>query len=599
MEKDNATTRPNPPSFARSHTFQAARLLFRPGEMDSSSYPNVVADLLDDILSDRIDLKALDVDGSTVVSLALQKWGRWPRNLVGKTNIPPGFSGYPLPEEDGRHHDPRYVHDWQQPAAALIWKGADPFQQWPHDDHVAWSRKDWDRRIPKCGVLAAIRYKAWTIVELCLRHPDCPPPEEFDKLRIHGNDGLLHAAARGNGGLEILLDYGLDPNVVDSQGRTPLFVVKQPEDLVALLKAGAHPGHKDNDGNDAPTYWVKTHQDPGPLIEAWNRHSSGPVENPNGRMVVQAIQTKSWKTMKAALKASGWAPDQPVDSNQHPTRRLPEEVVILLLSSLITHDGKALPITSLSKLVSEPGLRDIWTPREKAWMACALLLIDNSERVGFAFSERSMDKLRVLLKELLEMPGVGEQIATAFGEIMEGVREHTKGAFDRYVDGMLWNSWLDALPLTELGPHVPDLKNPDINGINSLKLLSSESESLLGYLGREKNIPKIMDGVALVGFQGASREALEGYVRMRALALPHQGEAYRQLDQSWREAWDMLPGGPKFCDAKIRMGASLPKAGQEDGENLWSQEWGAWLQKHEMGSTLPAPKVGPPRQGRF
>lgn len=508
---------------SRQHSFQAYRVMSRP--TDFAHYRAQVKDLVEDIHDESVQASELDVDGTSMVALALRGWEDMrDRELRQARYASPASNG-------GLSATP----PWQRPAQALIAKGANPFDSWPAAGELAWGA-DADSEHARCGVMAAIQEQAWDVLEQCLSRPVCPTAHAFDAVRaIHGKP-LLQIVLNSSRGLELLLEHGLNPNETDPNGRTPIFHAQDPEVVERLLKFGADPQATDDQGNDAPTHWGLTLKAPTPLVEVWQTKVHANEAPRNGRMVVSTLRSNSVKAMEAALKASGWAPDMPVDPDQHPTRRLLPAAAMVMLQHA-RGAGQAVPVAPLRELLNNARFSNIWTAEEKAWAACALVIIQGMAEHSHAFTSTSQATVSKLLEQLMGEPEVALLVGSSFAPMIQAM--DLKQGHDHQAVSW-WKAWLSQLPLQAGG------NDPSVNGVASLpelwkgpKAVAEEVSKAPSSLNRE-----LFNSLAQEGFVNMDADLLLACLLLRA------GEGYSdrlvEPDQAWRQAWSALPTSQAF-----------------------------------------------------
>ena len=306
----------------RLHTFDAYRVLHRPSSQDD--YRPHVRDLVEDVTSGTIEANGIDADGTPLMALALHGWepGRLERGATLQIPFPRalGASAFVYPPEQAAGW-------WQLPAFAFLFAGANPFEAWPSSPSS--SRQTWS-----CPALKAIGVGAVDVLKACLTHPDRAPAKAFDALRIGDHHQtllqwlLIRPFSRPT--LDVLLDYGLNPNEPNAEGRTPLFFAENAETVRVLLEAGASPFHQAHDGSRAPDCWSSSLRNPTEVLDAFAQHTQpGADPQPIGSTVVQAARGGSWKTMLAAMKATAWDPLSAVNPHRSERRLLPEVALLL------------------------------------------------------------------------------------------------------------------------------------------------------------------------------------------------------------------------------------------------------------------------------
>lgn len=120
------------------------------------------------------------------------------------------------------------------------------------------------------GLSACIALNLPSAIDLLAEQERRPTVDQLNERRAPENVlgqrialPWLHAAAAGwqDTLLDSLLDYGLDPNLADSKGQTPLFHARTERAVKALIKAGAKPLAKDEMGRTAAQVWALARQD--------------------------------------------------------------------------------------------------------------------------------------------------------------------------------------------------------------------------------------------------------------------------------------------------------------------------------------------------
>lgn len=533
---------PLPPrNTSRQHTFQACRLLHRPKEVPD--FTAAVEDLVEDVVSGHIRLHESDVDGSSTVALALRGWNDMRNREAhlarmdqerGKPMNTPTVIQYPLPGSAWNIDPSHQTRLWQRPAAALVWAGANPFSNWPEDNQLAWGQSENERKA-KCGVLAAIQEEAWDVLEQCLRHPDCPPAQAFDNVRASRGRPLLEVVVNNDRGRQLLLGYGLNPNVVGPNGRTPLFHADNIQAVKEMLQAGADPAFSDDNADDAPTYWGRILKSPTALINAWREHSPQTGRG-NGRMVVSVMSSNSVKAMTAALNASGWSPKDPVDPKQHPTRRLLPAAAVMAVKHA-RGAGQPAPVAPLRELLENPRFSSIWTDEERAWAACAALLIQGLPKAGLAFTQASLKANQRLLANLMEDPKVAALVGTTFLPFLEALE---LGRDSVYQAENLWKSWLTALPIETGGT------DPMANGLHTLTCLWQQPHGVGDevVLSSGGLVEDLFLRLAENKFGGMDEDLLLSSLKIRSWFGYHEGLV--AADEAWMKAWEALPQRPRF-----------------------------------------------------
>lgn len=518
-----------PSRSSRQHTFQAYRVLARPS--DSSHYQAQVDDLVQDIHDGSVQVGEMDVDGTSMVALALRNWSDardWDMRRAHHANqaTPPGAA-------------PPAIPAWQRPALALIEKGANPFVPWPRPGSPPWDGNAAGNHA-RCGVLAAIQEQAWDVLERCLKHPECPPAKAFDAVRASHFRPLLQVVLGSARGLDLLLEHGLDPNEADPHGRTPIFHAEDPEVVEKLLAAGADPGARDLNHDDAPTYWGRRMKAPKPLLEAWRARVPVDEAPGTGRMVVAALRSNSVEAMNAALKASGWTPDMPVDVALHPTRRLLPAAAMALLQNA-RGAGRAVPVAPLRELLRGARFANLWTAEEKAWAACALTVVQGMAKGGtHAFTSASLATVDKLLGQLMEDPEVAIKVGSSFVPMLHALdAKQPLGGAERF----WWKAWLLQIPLQT------DEKDPCVNGVASLlDLWNGPWERARHSLENASALnTELFMRLAEAGFSNMDADLLLACLRLRAGEGCHRYSIELvEPDRAWQRAWSALPAPQAF-----------------------------------------------------
>lgn len=234
---------------------------------------------------------ALDMEheGRSVLSAALSHWGRHHVNDPKQEEI----ADLPQPGE-------RITGEWQNAvwpeiiAGILIHRGADPFfefdrfrtgQELPD---IQGQRHAHDASPCVSPISLALESGLDSTVVQILRHPHSPASAVWDAIRLPEGP-LLHMAVKHRPRLLApLLGRGLDPNVRDEHGRTPLFDATRPDQVEALLAAGARPDLLNVQGVSAATAWQQTGvKDRSALSAVLKRHfgasnTSGPLASKAG-----------------------------------------------------------------------------------------------------------------------------------------------------------------------------------------------------------------------------------------------------------------------------------------------------------------------------
>lgn len=545
-----------------AHTQLAYRVLFRPSV--ASDYASSVDDLVEEILSGAIPPTAQDADGTPLLTLMFEGWD--PPTSERSKVFPPIRA--PLPNQDLELSDRQLGPRWQWPALVAIWKGFDPFQSWP-TDNIGWSPATGHK--VTCPVLAALRQRAWNVLEQCLRHPQCPPASQWDALTVANGQPVLHRIVNHPEALKPLLEHGLNPDRPNERGQTALFEAQTPEAVEALLLAGANPHHTDAAGNNAPTHWGKTLRAPKALLDAWQAFGANAPSN--GRMVVSALRANSWQTVSAALAASGWDPLTPVDPAVSSERLLPAASRVLL--EQVRGTGTALPIKPLLKLLTLPHFSQAWTVEEKAWALGALRLVQSLNRNGWSFSSTSLSQADIAQQELAR----DEQVLARVASIMPSLLTSLTG--ETYKEESLWSAWLQSLPLQG--------DSASARGWDSLALVITQPPARIDSLVKEKSgaLARVFERAHASGaFDAVSEQALLGLLRLRthgSSPASAQGEA---AEQAWRQAWNALPGRPPFPTDEPWVETLLSKM-----DKAQARTWKAWAL--ESNFTPTAPRKGP------
>lgn len=511
------------------HTAAAYRWMARPAASETAA---AATDLMHEVLEGHWDPRGVDQDGTPLLALALNGWRESRQEAV------PPAGALPLP---GEQFDlPPSGPAWQWPAAALLWKGAQPFAGWPTSG-LAWG----PGQPAQCPVLVALKEGAWDVLDACLRHPDCPPAAAFDALTVHDGRPLLHALAQhpwAVRGLEALLRHGLDPNVPNDRGQSPLFVCEDPDAVRALLAAGANPHRPDAAGDTAPVHWGRRLKNPRPLIEAWQAHGNAQVSN--GRMVVASLKANAWSAVETAIQASGWDPLSPVDPAQHPTRRLLEAASMALLEHV--RGGQALPLRPLQELLSSPMFKNAWSLDEKATASAALSLVLNlATQERWTFSAHSQKAAAALGMALRREPGVVEREANAAAALLAST------PLEESRHQTLWMGWLKGLP-SRAHPDPPTSREDwEARGWGTVGVLATHPPAW--FAAQLKNPKDPWDWGLLFqtaycndGFSWARADELEAFLRFRAMEGVSEEKGVLESDRAWQAAWEALPDHPPF-----------------------------------------------------
>lgn len=206
-----------------------------------------------------VSLLALKLTNSS--DNVLPTWGQWVQHQKDVKNAIE--EGSPLPE----------LWDEQTLArgpssnilcASMIFAGADPWKTWDPADF---------NTVSSCFLAHAVEKDQVGLVKLLLSHPNCPEASELDSIRFKKvslrADGYSHyfqgledvplihyAANRSNKNmLELFVQKGMDVNVLDGKGRTPLFYVQEPDNAKMLLENNASADTKDEDGKNVGMFW--------------------------------------------------------------------------------------------------------------------------------------------------------------------------------------------------------------------------------------------------------------------------------------------------------------------------------------------------------
>ena len=146
-------------------------------------------------------------------------------------------------------------------AASMIFAGANPWVEWPHDLFD---------RTNSCFFSLSCHQLNSHMVGFLLDHPNCPPASYLDQLYLHQIDlrgdnyqtvkldcPLLHYVANAGhrATLKHLISKGMDVNQQDKFGCTPVFYVKDKDVLSDLVAAGAVLDHKNKSGKTPSQYW--------------------------------------------------------------------------------------------------------------------------------------------------------------------------------------------------------------------------------------------------------------------------------------------------------------------------------------------------------
>ena len=544
-----------------AHTQLAYRVLFRPSS--TQDYLPCLDDLVEEILSGAIASDAKDADGTPLLTLMMGGWD--PPTAERNKEFPPHQA--PLPGQDLELSENKLGPRWQWPALVGVWKGFDPFEGWP-DDNVGWSHTRGHK--VTCPALAAIQCHAWTVLEQCLRHPQCPPASRWDALTVANGEPILHRVVNHPQPLKALLAHGLNPDRANEKGQTALFQAQTPEAVKALLLAGANPHHADAAGNNAPTHWGKTLRAPKALLDAWQAFGANAPSN--GRMVVSALRSNSWQTVTAAMGASGWDPLSPVDPALSSERLLPAASRILV--EQVRAAGTALPIKPLLKLLTIPRFSQAWTAEEKACAAGALWLVKSLNKTGWAFSNNSLSQAISALEALTAEEGVFAKVASVMPSLL------TCMPGDPYKEESLWNAWLQSLPLNGCAPTE--------RGWETLGLLVEQPPARLEDLVNEKSgaLTKVFERAHASGaFQEAHENRLMGLLRLRSRQTSTSAQL-EAADEAWRQAWNALPGQPAFPTDEPWVEKMISKMDKPQ-----ARQWKAWALESNFSAT--APRKGP------
>lgn len=507
----------------KTHTSQAYRALYRPHEsyhtgVNEEDYAAAVGDMVEEILSGELDAFAMDTDGTPLLSLLLR---HWPSDSSMKSGEIPA-SHPPLPGTtlalNRQHLGPR----WQWPAQAAIWKGVSPFQNWPSNG------LGWGPSLPeaRCPLLVAFQCHAWAVVRQGLAHPDCPPSQELDRLRVGQGMPLLHWAIRHPLAVRLLLEAGLDPNVRDANGRTALFETGNVEVVKLLLAHGADPLAMDDLGATAASHWGNHLTSPKELLKALNDH--GVAQATDGKSVVSACRSNSWKTVETALNGSRWDPLTPVEPGNPQSLRLLPEACVQMLKTM--NGPSALPCRPVIELLSRKPFASAWTVEEKAWAAGAFALVRGlKENMRWALTNDSYTKAMEQYDRLREDPEVEASIAEIFPALMGRVQETNP-----YIEESIWKGWVLSLPYgkSEKGK----VRN---HGWETLGLLISQPFRRKANLVSEGDFGPVFLK-ARSAFSSLSPEALLGLLMLRS-ASKREGPVVLNADEAWRKAWEALP----------------------------------------------------------
>lgn len=218
----------------------------------------------------------MEHEGRSMLSAALSHWGRHHVNDPNQEAL----AELPQPGE-------RVTGEWRNAcwpeiiAGILIHRGADPFFEFDRfrtgqeRPDIQGQRSAHDTSSCVSPISLALESGLDSTVVQILRHPNSPPAATWDAIRL-AEGPLLHMAVKHRPRLLApLLAQGLDPNVRDEHGRTPLFDATRPDQVEALLAAGARPDLLNAQGVSAATTWQQMGvKDRSALLAVLKRHPS-------------------------------------------------------------------------------------------------------------------------------------------------------------------------------------------------------------------------------------------------------------------------------------------------------------------------------------